>query len=328
MVGCFVARLTTNCKRAVLMISKTNPRYAVIFRTHFWDEFCGRQLDRLRARVGSGDIYVMVDQTRGPVKGIPTDNVFPVTDQGILDAGFVAAGEGSLQWYSGDVPLYLFRAAHPDYDYYLQIEYDAVVNVPLDDLVAKMARDGVDVLGLTNKDIEPVQAWHWRSSCLDAYAPEEVRGILICFSAYSRHALERLAAARLAQAAQYHRGAIKRWPYCEAYVATEAHRQGLAVHQLTEFGDVERYRWWPPYLEEELPNFEKNSFVHPILDASKFVPSLFKMDLGLRALLNPASWLHRKLRLLGPAAYARALRANLRGAIALNLRRRREAKRD
>jgi hypothetical protein len=99
------------------MISKTNPRYAVVFRTHFWDEFCDRQLDRLRARVGSGDIYVMVDQTRGPVKGIPTEKVYPVTDQAILDAGFVAAGEGSLQWYSGDVPLYLFRSAYPDYDF-------------------------------------------------------------------------------------------------------------------------------------------------------------------------------------------------------------------
>jgi hypothetical protein len=314
-------------KQRELIMSKSNPRYAVVFRTHFWDEFCDRQLDRLRAQVDSGDIYVLVDQTGGQVSGIPTDEVFPVTDQGILDAGYVAAGGGSLQWYSGDVPLYLFRSAYPDYDYYVQIEYDAVVNVSLDDLIASMARQGADVLGLTNPDIEPIETWYWRSSCLDAYAPEEVRGILICFSAYSRRALERLQSARLEQASEYHRGAIKRWPFCEAYVATEAHRQGLAVHQLTEFGDVERYRWWPPYLEEELPSFSRNSFVHPILDAPKFVPSLFKMHLELRALLNPASWLHRKLRLLGPAAYVKALRANLGKAVALNLRRRRKAKR-
>ncbi len=246
-----------------------------------------------------------------------------ITDQAILDAGYVAAGEGSLQWYSGDVPLYLFRAAHPDYDYYIQIEYDAVVNVSVDELVARLDSGGVDVLGLTNKDIEPIETWHWRSSCLDAYSPEEIKGVLICFSAYSKRALQRLEHARSAQAEEFHRGAIKRWPYCEAYVATEAHRQNLSVHQLSQFGDVDRYRWWPPYLEEELPRFAGNSFVHPVLDAPKFVPSLFKMDLGLRALLNPASWLHRKLRMLGPAAYAKALGAHLPKAIAFNLRRRR-----
>jgi hypothetical protein len=305
------------------MMSKTNPRYAVIFRTHFWDEFCDRQFDRLKARVGRGDIYVLVDQTRGPVPGIPTDKIFPITDQAILDAGFVAAGEGSLQWYSGDVPLYLFRARHPDYDYYVQIEYDAVVNVPLDDLVDRMAREGVDVLGLTNPDFETAETWYWSPSCLDAYAMDELRCILVCFSAYSSRALERLEAARLAQAAEYRRGTIKRWPYCEGYVATEAGRQGLSLHQLTEFGDVERYRWWPPYLEEELPSFSGNSFVHPILDAPRYVPSLFKMENGLRVLLNPTSWLHRKLRLLGPVGYVKALRGNLRKAIAWNLRRRR-----
>jgi hypothetical protein len=46
------------------------PRYAVIFRTHFWDDFARRQFARLRQMVREGDIFVLVDETNGPVVGI------------------------------------------------------------------------------------------------------------------------------------------------------------------------------------------------------------------------------------------------------------------
>jgi hypothetical protein len=124
------------------------PRYAVVVRTHFWDAFVDRQFERLRKQVGAGDIHVLVDETRGHVAGIPTDNVFRLTDGQVLDAGFVAAGEGSIQWFSGDVPLYLFRKANPDYDYYVQLEYDVNLHVPVDTLVARIAADGADTVTL------------------------------------------------------------------------------------------------------------------------------------------------------------------------------------
>lgn len=33
--------------------------YAVLFRTHFWDDYVERQYQRLRAQVGRGDVFIL-----------------------------------------------------------------------------------------------------------------------------------------------------------------------------------------------------------------------------------------------------------------------------
>ena len=50
-------------------------RYALIFRTHFWDDFANRQLRRAAAAAPGADLWVLVDETRGRVEGISTPNV-------------------------------------------------------------------------------------------------------------------------------------------------------------------------------------------------------------------------------------------------------------
>ena len=280
------------------------PRYAVVFRTHFWDEFATRQLDRIRRRVPSGDLFVMVDETRGKVAGITTDRVFSVKDADLLDAGYVQAGEGSIQWYSGDVPLYLFRKAYPDYEYYVQLEYDVNVNVSVDDLIEKVSRREVDMVALTNGE-EP--DWHWLPSCSDAYEPKTVRHQLICLSVFSKSALLRLEEARLEQARLFKANVIHRWPYCEGYIATEARKQGLNIAELSEFGDVSHYEWWPPFIEKDLPQLGKFDFVHPVLDKPRFEGSLLKYDLKLGIIASPFSWSHHRLRRLGLINYLKAV---------------------
>ncbi len=289
--------------------AQTRPRYALIFRTHFWDAFAERQFRRAAASAPGADLFVLVDETRGHVAGIPTDRVFRLTDAQILDAGYVAAGEGSIQWYSGDVPLYMFYAAYPDYDYYLQMEYDVNFHLDVDEMVGRIAHDRADVVALTKPEAH--YEWPWLASCLDVYRREEVRHQLICIGAFSNHALAVLSRERLAQAERYKAGEIKAWPYCEGYLATEAVRRHLAVCELSDYGDIGAYDWWPPYLERDLPRLGRHAFVHPLLDEGRFIPSLFKMPLSLRTLLYPASWFHRKLRRLGPLGYARALRSGL-----------------
>lgn len=283
-----------------------HPRYALIFRTHFWDAFADRQFRRAAARVPGADLFVLVDETRGHVAGIPTDQVFRLTDAQVLNAGYVAAGEGSIQWYSGDVPLYMFHAAHPGYDYYVQMEYDVNLHLDVDELVGRIARDRADVVALTRPEAH--YEWPWMASCLDVYRREDVRHQLICVGAFSGRALEVLSRERLAQAARFKAGEIAAWPYCEGYLASEAVRQHLVVRELSDYGDVGAYDWWPPFLESDLPRLRQHAFVHPVLNQDRYVPSLFKMPLSLRTLLYPASWLHRKLRRLGPVGYVRALR--------------------
>jgi hypothetical protein len=281
-------------------------RYALIFRTHFWDAFAERQFRRIAARAPGADLWVLVDETRGHVAGIPTDRVFRLTDAQLLDAGYVAAGEGSIQWYSGDVPLYMFYAAHPDYALYVQMEYDVNFHLDVDDLAAQIARDRTDMVALTKPEAH--YEWPWLDSCLDVYKREEVRHQLICIGAFSNHALRVLSQQRLAQARRFKAGDIKAWPYCEGYLASEAVRQNLAVRELSDYGDIAAYDWWPPYPERDLPRLERFPFVHPVLDEQRYVPSLFKMPLSFRTLLYPGSWFNRKLRRLGPRGYFRAVK--------------------
>ena len=283
------------------------PNYAVIFRTHFWDQFASRQLERVRRKSQSGNVFVLVDETRGAVSGIENDRVVRITDSDILSAGFVDAGEGSIQWYSGDVPLYLFQSAHPDYDFYIQLEYDVHIDIDLDALVARINCEKADIVAFSNGVGE--ENWHWLSTCLDFYSKDEVRHQLYCFSVFSRRALQGLAASRLRQAKIFRSCSSIRWPYCEGFVATEARKQSLVVRELKEYGNTEFYDWWPPFHENETGSMEGLEFVHPVLDQERYTNSLLKYDLKLGVIASPVSWFHKKLRRLGTKEYVRLLQS-------------------
>lgn len=305
------------------MSSPTIPTYAVLFRTHFWDGFAQRQFQRVEDQVGSGDVYVLVDETRGPVSGIPTDRVFRLTDRQILDAGYVDAGEGALQWFSGDVPIYMFHAAHPNYDYYLQLEYDVNVHANIDAFMARVAQGRVDVVASTEAKHDP--DWPWLPTCADAYDVHEIKHQLICLSVFSNRALAALSRARLEQAERFRSGQLRAWPFCEAFIPTESVRRGLKIEELATYGDISAYDSWPPYLEEKLPRLRRHTFVHPVLDREKYVPSLLKWKPGFAILALPLSWLHRRLWRLGPVGYVRAVTgAPFRQAVANWRKRRRE----
>ena len=291
------------------------PAYAVIFRTHFWDDFVERQFRRLQERVGDGVVYVLVDETRGPVPGIPTDKVFRLTDSQILEAGFVSAGEGSIQWFSGDVPLYMFRSAYPEFRYYVQLEYDVNLHVGVDDLVQRVAVDGGDMVSLERRPT--LSDWHWMDSVRGVYPAGELVHHLICLSIFSGRALDALASARLRQAKEYQMGNIPAWPFCEAFLPIEGARLGLKLVPLSSYGAVTHYDWWPPYPESSLPGLKQHAFVHPVLDRDRFVTSMFKYP-NVRALLHPGSLLHRQLRRLGARDYLSVIGAKSFRKLALS----------
>ncbi len=286
-------------------MSDLAPRYAVLFRTHFWNGYVQRQFDRLAKQVGAGDLFVMVDDTNGVVQGIPHDRVFRLTEKTATDAGLPRAGEGNMLWYNGDYPLYPFLAEHPDYDYYLQLEYDVVLNFPADTLIRQASAEKADFIGLTKGD--PVPKWHWRYTCADVYDMAEVSYKLICLSLFSRRALEVLRDRRLELARRLEREPRMQWPFCEAFISTEIERQGLKTLDLANVCDTGTYDHWPPYLETELPKLATRPLIHPVLDESKYTESLLKYKIGLSGYLNPASLYHRKLRKLPAKSYLAAL---------------------
>jgi len=288
--------------------AKVAVRTAVLFRTHFWDSFAQRQFDRLMARAAGTDVFVLVDETSGPVDGIPHDKIVRTNEAELLAMGFARAGEGNLLWFNGDYPLYRFAQLHPDYDQYLQLEYDVAINVDLAGLASRAWALGADFVGLTKG--EPPEEWFWRETCAEAYDAASLRHQLICLSLFSSRALRYLCGRRLELSQAYAQGRLKAWPFCEGFIPTELALAGMTCVELDVFGDTGAYDHWPPYLEADLGATQDHAFVHPVLDPPRYVASLHKYRIGLAGYLNPASAFHRKLRRLPMRDYAAALTAS------------------
>jgi hypothetical protein len=105
---------------------------------------------------------------------------------------------------------------------------------------------------------------------------------------------------RQALARRYLAGEIPSWPNNEAFIPTEMHNNGFVVRELGDFGKVEKYYWWPPSLEDDLPLLQDQAFLHPVLDERKYVVSClrysdllsfgwFSRDSQLRRLLERSS---------------------------------------
>jgi len=247
--------------------------YAVLFRTHIWDEYVERQYQRLRATVGRGDLYILVDETSRPVS-IPHPNVVSHTQSSVLALGLSGAGHGNMLWFNGDYPLYFFFQQHDNYDFYIMTEYDVAVQRPLDDIVDRMACDGTDLVGVPNT--EAVADWPLTHTCQDAYIHEEIKKCLICIAMFSNRAVRRLYERRVEMSHLQQAGVMRHWPYCEAFIPTEVARAGFKMAGLAEFGPINHYDWSPAVIEADLPNLTGQAFVHPVLDAQRFVQHTMK----------------------------------------------------
>ncbi len=294
------------------------PRTAVIFRTHFWDAFAQRQFDRLLSVAAGTDVYVLVDETNGPVSGIGHPNVVRVTADGLLAMGFARAGEGNLLWFNGDYPLYRFQELHPDYDYYVQLEYDVLIHQPIAALVARLQADQVDFVGLTKGDTG--ERWFWRGTMMSAYEGAGIRNQLICLCVFSGPALRHLWQARLAQSPLWQDGTLSAWPFCEGFIPTELASAGFRLRELSDYGTTGAYDHWPPFLEADAPGLAREDFVHPVLDEPRFIASLHKYHIGLAGYLNPSSQFHRKLRRLPALRYLNALASSFAAKARRNIK--------
>ena len=294
------------------------PRTAVIFRTHFWDGFAQRQFDRLLSVAEGTDVFVLVDETNGKVSGIEHRRVVRVTADELLAMGFARAGEGNLLWFNGDYPLYRFQELHPDYDYYVQLEYDVLINRPIAELVARLHADQVDFVGLTKG--ETGEQWFWRGTMAGAYPKADMLNQLICLCVFSGPALRHLWQARLAQSMDWQEGRLTDWPFCEGFIPSELARAGFKLRELDALGTTRAYDHWPPFLEADAPGLAREDFIHPVLDEPRFISSMQKYHIGLIGYLNPASQFHRKLRRLPPLRYMNVLVSSFAGKARRNLK--------
>jgi hypothetical protein len=247
-------------------------RYAVLFRVHFWDDFAERQYQRLRAKARNADLFILVNETDGTVP-IPHRNKVSFTEKDLLALGLSGAGYNGMVWYNGDYPLYYFYERYPDYDYYIVSDYDVLVQRDLDDVVDRLAREYIDYVGLTRAG--EFSTWPHTHTVRGVYPEEMIQKQLICLVMYSNRCVRRLLERRRELSQMYSAGQLDAWPYCEAFIPTEVAMAGLKAEELTRFGPCDHCHAGPAILESDLARHAEQGFVHPVLDASRFVERTF-----------------------------------------------------
>ncbi len=264
---------------------RPGPRFAVVFRLFQWDAFIARQAERYASVSSGGDFFLSVDETKGPIATDGGHRVFRTTNEGLVSLGLPDRfARGSLVWWNSDYPQYAFQQAHPDYDYYVFVEYDSLVRAPIADLVRQIAEQGLDLVSGHLR--EPGDEWFWRPHSRLAYPDGALHASLNCIMIVSGRALTHLFARRLAMGAD---PSVRYWPISEAFVPTEIVRADFRSGSLAEFGDDSTFDWFPPMLEDRLGNLSETVFVHPVLDAARARQSVIRHTTAWRDFLDRRS---------------------------------------
>jgi hypothetical protein len=270
------------------------PSYAVLFKAHSWEPFVQRQYDRLAARVRDGQLFALVNESRGPVAGIEAENVVRYTVADTTRLGLAeAAPWGDAIWYNVDYPLYYFRARHPDFAYYAMAEYDVVVKRDFDSLIEEMAERRLDYAGFPLRT--RIEDWGWTVFHQHIYSRDILAAYLSCLGIFSARAVEFLFERRLQFSAQHRARPLPFWPNNEAFIATELKLGGFAIESLSAFGNTDHYDWWPPTHEDDLAGLDEATFLHPVLDGERYGASLLRHHRDLLSYLDPRSDLRKKL---------------------------------
>jgi F5/8 type C domain len=277
------------------------PRFAVLFKVHFWDDFVERQFRRLCGRARFGHVYVITDETKERISDIPHEHVIRMTEYMSESEGYLAYPTGNVFWQNTDYQLYHFIDKHPNYDYVVICEYDCVVNIDIFLIVQRMADTGLAFVG------EPIRTpsvdWSWTAIARPFYPDDiEISGRLLCFAAFSRSFALELQAARREHTRRVRACEIVRpspgvidWPNNEVFVGSEISRILAAEAPLSSFGDASHYNWAPPHLEDDLASLSHCAFAHPVLDVPRYIRSIEKLHWDLEDLFRDGSQLQHQM---------------------------------
>ena len=284
--------------------------YAVLFKTHFWDDFTRRQLERLQSQAGRGDVYVVFDETSKPATGVEYGKFIGVTLENVRKLGLAPiTTHGSILWYNIDYPHYVAFAELPAYDYYVTVEFDAVIHQNLDTLIDKLDGDGVDYLGFPIR--KPASQWTWYPMHEDIYGPNMLV-YLSPIAVFSHRAMAKLLERRQEMTKAFESGTLAFWPNNEAFLPNEVRSAGMHIEPLSRYGSTAHYDWWPPMNEGALAGAADQDFVHPVLAGSRYVRSLIHHEPQLKSFRHRGSANHEKLSHFDPHLVRSLLRAEQR----------------
>jgi len=268
--------------------------FVVLFKTHFWDDFVDRQLERVRSRLGNGELFVVIDDSHMPVENVPNGNQIRISSDDFSKFNLAKiTTHGSIIWYNIDYPNYIAFAQLPRFDYYISIEYDVVANIDLEKLVNQLSLNQIDYLGLPIK--KPATEWPWYEMHKDIYGPEMLVS-LSCFSVFSNRAMKMLFARRQEMSEDFLHGKIPFWPNNEAFIPNEILRSGMSRDSICNYGSTEHYDWWPPTDEVRSTISQDGAFIHPVLHGRRYTTSVLYHEPSLLQVFISGSGINERLK--------------------------------
>ncbi|MCC6920631.1 MAG: hypothetical protein IT548_15645 [Alphaproteobacteria bacterium] len=248
-------------------------KFAVQIRAH---QVTDKLLDLIGQLRGSDrfDLFLSYDVKDGPVE-LPGATTLPYTLQTFLDLGLpVEPGEPErvVVWRHCDYTLYAARAALPDYDYFISIEFDVdfVARGPgfLHALIDRITAEAADPIDLIVAQLGPVGAEFPLHAPAAALYPK-VYACLCPLAVFSRRALDHLFAQKRIEAARpMPEAGYVHW---ETFVATALIDAGgfrCATFETLFPGCVTREAWRPglPMLMGHPPPLPPSvQMIHPVL---------------------------------------------------------------
>lgn len=266
-----------------MVVPETLPTVAVLIRTHLVCPKLINLLEQLRASFFF-DLYVLADETRGVID-LPNYNVVSHSVEMCKYLG-LPTNHNAVLWYCGDYPFYCAAHQIPEYDYYLQIEYDVSFarQSPLfvEGIISRLSgRDGVPFDYISAFLWPNMQdTWMWKKNAARIYG-DNVYGGIFAFILLSKRALDFLYEQRLAEA---ERGTeTDALMHCEAFAATALMHAGLfkcgQVNDLIH-GSVNQRSFHPAFPDLHMPNFllgksidedPRVEMYHPVFDAEAYL---------------------------------------------------------
>lgn len=244
--------------------------FAVLFKTHFWDEDVARQYERLCENCRWGHVYVLIDRKNGKLD-IP-EHVKTVYVGGIELSQYGLPDIGGF-WFNGDYQTIVFYLQNPLYDFYVSLEYDVATFNNIDTIVEDMYKNKIDSI-YENINI-PLSRWPHTFTGIDYYNFRDIKKGLFCISFFSRRAMSALYQRRLYLAAMHEKAGYDTWPIGELVMASEVGLSSLKAVPLIDYcSNLDDYEWNRGCTEDYIRHINpRNTFVHPVSNNKKCVAS-------------------------------------------------------
>ncbi len=159
-----------------------NKATAILILNHFMDKSLRRLYEQIRRDCGPEyDIYLLSDRTRKDrpyVFHTPQLKQFRFTRNDLESLGYPGkqnlslkrAGKRNMKLGNAELPVLLFKAAHPEYEHYWIVEYDVRFSGNWNLLFSHFLESPADLLGTTLSTYPECPQWsHWHTVKLPAF---------------------------------------------------------------------------------------------------------------------------------------------------------------